>query len=133
MISAGLHEVVLVVKDVHRAAAFYREVLGLVPISEPTDDWAAFATISPDNPQWIGLRKGPLLFEEFSPRPEGQRFGPVHFAMRALPGTLEAFLQAAARQAVPVHGPYTFTGRMAGDSYYLYDPDDNLVEFWWAA
>lgn len=130
MMSAGIHEIVLVVKDVAAAARFYRDVIGLTLRAEPTDQWAAFATISVENPQWLGLRKGHLLYEEYSPRPEGQRFGPVHFALQALDPSPKAFLQQAASHGVKVYGPEKWEGRMNGESYYCYDPDDNLVEYW---
>src|SRR6185295_475044 len=83
MMSAGFHEIVLVVKDVQKSVRFYRDVVGLILRGEPTADWASFATISLEHPQWLGLRSGDLLFEEHSPRPKGQRFGPVHFALEA--------------------------------------------------
>lgn len=137
MRSAGIHEIVLVVKDVAKGAAFYREVIGLMPRTEPTDEWASFATISLEHPQWLGLRKGDLLYEEFSPRPPGQRFGPVHFALQARDGSPQAFLEAARNFSgggVKVYGPELWwDGRMKGESYYCYDPDDNLVEYWFPA
>jgi len=130
MLSAGIHEIVLVVKDIAKAAQFYRDVIGLTLRAEPTDQWASFATISLENPQWLGLRKGDLLYEEYSPRPPGQRFGPVHFALKALGSSPEAFLQNARSHGVKVYGPHEWDDRMKGKSYYCYDPDDNLVEYW---
>jgi catechol 2,3-dioxygenase-like lactoylglutathione lyase family enzyme len=128
--SKGLHEIILVVKDVRRAARFYCDLLGLEPYSEITDDWAQLATISTDQKQWLGITKGPLLFEEFSPRPEGQRFGPIHFAFRGDARDLEGFVQNARRVGVKLLGPHRWNGRMEGTSYYFYDPDDNLGELW---
>jgi catechol 2,3-dioxygenase-like lactoylglutathione lyase family enzyme len=128
--SAGYHELVLVVKDVLTASRFYQDVVGLQEIEPTTDTWAQLATSSLDNPQWLGLTSGTLLFEEHSPRPKGHRFGPVHFALQAKPGTVDAFLANAKQHGITLYGPQTWTRRMQGFSYYFYDPDDNLVEYW---
>jgi catechol 2,3-dioxygenase-like lactoylglutathione lyase family enzyme len=133
MRSAGIHEIVLVVKDVGRAARFYRDVVGLAPLREPTDEWASFSTVSFEHPQWLGLRRGDLLYEEHSPRPKGARFGPVHFALRALDPSPQGFLQRAEYHGLRVYGPQEWDGRMKGRSYYCYDPDDNLFEYWFPA
>jgi len=133
MASAGIHEIVLVVSDIHRAVRFYRDVVGLTLRDEPTEVWASFATISLEDPQWLGLRKGELLFEEHSPRPAGQRFGPVHFALRSRERSPEAFLQRAREHGSIIYGPQEWTQRMRGISYYCYDPDDNLFEYWYPA
>jgi catechol 2,3-dioxygenase-like lactoylglutathione lyase family enzyme len=127
----GLHEIILVVKDVRVSARFYETVVGLQSRGEPSDEWASFATISLEHPQWLGITRGPLLFEEHSPLPAGERFGPVHFALRAKDATPEAFLENADKFGVEVLGPQTWEGRMKGVSYYFYDPDNNLVEYWW--
>ena len=133
MLSAGIHEIVLVVKDIGEAVRFYRDVIGLTLRGEPSEEWASFATISPELPQWLGLRNGSLLYEEYSPRPAGQRFGPVHFALQAQANSLRQFLENARSHGVEVYGPEKWEGRMRGESYYCYDPDDNLVEYWFPA
>jgi catechol 2,3-dioxygenase-like lactoylglutathione lyase family enzyme len=133
MLSAGLHEIVLVVKNVSRSVQFYQDVMGLVLKSEPSNEWARFATISKENPQWLGITSGDLLYEENSPRPPGERFGPVHFAFKSLEPTPEKFLLNAKNNGVKVYGPQKWKGRMKGESYYCYDPDDNLVEYWYPA
>jgi len=130
MLSAGIHEIVLVVKNISEAVTFYRDVVGLVLRTEPTDEWASFATISLEHPQWLGLRRGTLLFEEYSPRPAGARFGPVHFALQALEPTPDGFLERARNAGLRVHGPQVWDNRLKGRSYYCYDPDDNLFEYW---
>jgi catechol 2,3-dioxygenase-like lactoylglutathione lyase family enzyme len=130
MRSAGIHEIVLVVQDIGASVRFYRDVIGLALRAEPSDDSASFATVSLENPQWLGLRKGTLLYEEHSPRPPGQRFGPVHFALQARDPSPESFLKNAITAGVKVYGPEKWEGRMKGESYYCYDPDDNLVEYW---
>ena len=126
-----MHEIILVVKDVRVAARFYETVVGLQLRGEASDEWAAFATISLEHPQWLGITRGPLLFEEYSPLPTGERFGPVHFALRAKDATPDAFLANAKENGVEVYGPQQWDGRMKGVSHYFYDPDNNLVEYWW--
>lgn len=128
--SKGLHEIVLVVKDARRAARFYGDLLGLEPISDATDDWGQLWTIGKGHEQWLGFTTGSLLYEEFSPRPEGSRFGPVHFAFRGDPGQLDEFRANAEKMGVTLLGPQRWESRMKGNSYYFYDPDDNLAELW---
>ena len=125
----GIAELVLVVKDVTRATAFYRDVVGLTLQREPSDAWAWFIMGPPDRPQRLALHKGSLLFEEHSPRPEGKRWGPVHFAFQVDPDKLPEMLDRLRAAGVPIHGP-TYFEWMNADSYYFYDPDDNLAEFW---
>ena len=40
--SRGLSELVLIVNDVARSAAFYRDVVELVQEKEPSEEWAWF-------------------------------------------------------------------------------------------
>jgi catechol 2,3-dioxygenase-like lactoylglutathione lyase family enzyme len=128
--SKGIHEIVLVVKNVPNATRFYCDLLGLEPISETTDDWGQLWTIGKDHQQWLGFTNGQLLFEEFSARPAGSRFGPVHFAFRGDPADLELFLSNADKLGVNLLAPHRWESRMKGTSYYFYDPDDNLAELW---
>jgi catechol 2,3-dioxygenase-like lactoylglutathione lyase family enzyme len=134
MYSSGLSEMVLIVSDVARAAEFYGEVVGLVPEErERSEDWAWFWVGEPGRRQWIAVHKGSLLFEEHSPYPEGERWGRVHFALEVPRAELEAAVEHVRAKQVPVHGPIDFDARglrPAAKSYYFYDPDGNLVEFW---
>ncbi len=124
---AGLSELVLLVADVRAAAAFYRDLVGLTPETEATDAWAWFRFGASN--QRLALHKGPLLFEEHSPRPRGQRFGPVHFAMEVRKANLPAMLDRLRAAGIAVHGPVRLDW-MKAESVYFYDPDANLVEFW---
>ena len=58
--SRGLSEIVLMVEDVLKAAQFYRDVVGLVPCTEPDDTWAWFWAGPPGVSQRVGLHKGAL-------------------------------------------------------------------------
>ena len=131
MPTAELFEIVLVVKDVEKAAAFYREAVGLEPINPPSDGWASFWVGPKEENKWLGLRSGTLLFEEYSPRPEGKRFGPVHFALKLPDSEREAAIERLRSKGVAVYGPQDWkSGRFEGCSYYFYDLDDNLAELW---
>lgn len=126
----GISEIVLVVRDVRTAAHFYRDVVGLAPETEPDERWAWFR-IDQDSgaPQRLALTTGPLLFEEHSPRPPGERWGPVHFALHVPRTDLERRTELVRRSGVEVHGP-TRLEWMRAESYYFHDPAGNLVEFW---
>lgn len=125
----GLSELVLTVPDVPAAAAFYRDAVGLVPARPPSADWAWFWAGPPEGKQRLAVHSGPLLFEEFSPRPPGSRFGPIHFALEVARPDLLAMVERVRRAGVSVHGPQRLEW-MNAESCYFYDPGDNLVEFW---
>ena len=129
MYSTGLAEIVLIVSDVEKSAQFYRDVVGLTPHHEANDTWAWFWTGDPGIPQRIAVHKGTLLFEEHSPFPPGKRFGQTHFAFNVPRERLEAAVENVRDHGVDVFGPTHFDW-MAADSYYFYDPDGNLLEFW---
>jgi catechol 2,3-dioxygenase-like lactoylglutathione lyase family enzyme len=126
--STGVSELVLIVEDVARSADFYENVVGLDPVSRTGDEWAWFDTGAP-KPQRIAVHKGTLLHEEHSPHPEGHRFGNVHFAFEVPRERLDDALAQLERKGVPVYGP-TELEWMNATSYYFYDPDGNLLEFW---
>ncbi|MEC9372220.1 MAG: VOC family protein [Planctomycetota bacterium] len=131
----GLAELVLVVSDVRRCAAFYRDVLGLEhepETSRESDGWAWFRLESPANearPQRLALRQGSLLFEERSPRPEGSRWGPVHFALHAPRERIDAALERARQAGADVLGPVRLEW-MRANAWYFFDPEGNLAELW---
>ena len=129
MFAKSISEIVLVVRDVPASARFYRDVAALAPHTEPTDDWAWFWTGEPERSALLGLRRGTLLFEEHSPRPPGARWGPIHYALRVPRGRLDAAVAHVRARGVTVYGPMRLEW-MNALSYYFYDPDDNLLEWW---
>ena|SRR2546426_12697203 len=129
MSSLGLAELVLIVEDVPASARFYEDVVGLMLEHEPSDEWAWFWAGKEGVPQRIALHRGPLLFEEHSPYPEGERFGRVHFGLEVARYELDAAIERVRSAGVDVHGPVEFDW-MDAESYYFYDLDGNLLEFW---
>jgi catechol-2,3-dioxygenase len=129
MFATGISEMVLIVKDVLASARFYREVVGLTPHTEANEAWAWFWAGPPDKAQRLALHKGTLLFEEHSPLPEGKRWGQIHFALEVPRHSLEAAIAHVRESGTEVYGPTRFDW-MDATSYYFYDPDANLVEFW---
>ena len=129
MSSRGLAELVLIVADVPKAADFYEHVVGLVPEHRTGDEWAWFWAGNPGDPQRIALHKGTLLFEEHSPLPAGERFGRVHYAFDVAPADLDDAVARVRDAGVEVYGPVKFDW-MNARSYYFYDLDGNLLEFW---
>jgi catechol 2,3-dioxygenase-like lactoylglutathione lyase family enzyme len=127
--SRGLAELVLIVQDVPKAARFYQDVVGLELEQEPSDEWAWFWAGKVGDPQRIALHRGTLLFEEHSPFPEGHRFGTVHFAFDIAPEDLDASVERVRAAGVEVYGPVEFDW-MNARSFYFYDLDGNLLEFW---
>ena len=129
MSSRGLSELVLIVEDVPKASRFYQDVVGLELEQETGDEWAWFWAGKVGDPQRIALHRGTLLFEEHSPFPEGHRFGTVHFALDVAPQDLDASVERVRAAGVEVYGPVEFDW-MNARSYYFYDLDGNLLEFW---
>jgi catechol 2,3-dioxygenase-like lactoylglutathione lyase family enzyme len=127
--SVGIAEIVLVVPDVLAAARFYRDVVGLAPDGEPNERWAWFFTGDGGSAKRLAMAKGPLLFEEHSPLPEGERWGRVHFALHVPRERLDDALANVRAHGVEVHGPVHFDW-MRASGHYFYDPHGNLVELW---
>jgi len=127
--SRGLSEIVLIVDDVRQAAEFYERVVGLVSESDPDDEWAWFWAGAPGVAQRVALHKGTLLFEGQSARPEGERWGNVHYAFDVAAQDLAAAVERVRSAGVDVFGPVELDW-MNALAYYFYDPDGNLLEFW---
>ena len=129
MSSRGFSEIVLIVDDVPKAAEFYEQVVGLELEHRTGDEWAWFFAASGDRKQRLAVHRGPLMFEEHSPHPEGERFGQVHFAFDVAREDLDAAVERVREAGVEIWGPVDLDW-MDAQSYYFYDPDGNLLEFW---
>lgn len=126
---SGFSEIVLIVQDVPKAADFYEQVVGLELEHRTSDEWAWFFAGSDDRKQRLAVHRGSLMFEEHSPYPEGDRFGRVHFAFEVARDDLDASIERVRSAGVEVYGPVELDW-MNAHSYYFYDPDGNLLEFW---
>lgn len=122
-------EIVLIVGDVRKSATFYEEVVGLEKQGPADDVWAWFWLGEPGTPRRLALHQGPLLFEEYSPHPEGARWGRVHVALNVPRDRLDDATAHVRAAGVAVYGPTRFDW-MGATSHYFYDPDGNLLEFW---
>ncbi|MGQ0814033.1 MAG: VOC family protein [Gemmatimonadota bacterium] len=125
----GISEIVLMVKNVKAAAAFYQDVVGLDRETEVTDEWAWFRMGPAEAPQRIAVHAGSLFFEEHSPNPPDKRWGQVHYALHVPPDRLEEAVARVRSHAIQVYGPVRLRW-MEADAYYFYDPDGNLLELW---
>ena len=117
----GISEVILVVADVKRSAAFYREVVGLSP-DDLGEKFAWFWAGSPGVSQRIGITAGPLSFGAAHIR------GPMHFAFGTERARIPGLKRALEQKGIEVEGPVEFKFWNAL-SIYFSDPDDNRVEF----
>lgn len=128
--SEGIAEIVLVVEDLGVATRFYEDVVGLTrDLGDTEEGWAWFWTGKPGGSARLALRAGRLLFEEHSPRPDGDRWGRIHYAFEVPRGRLEEAAGHVRSEGVEVYGPVRLEW-MNADSYYFYDPDGNLLEWW---
>jgi catechol 2,3-dioxygenase-like lactoylglutathione lyase family enzyme len=126
--SLGFSEIVLIVKDVPKAAGFYEHVVGLEP-EHRSDEWAWFFAGSDNRKQRLALHRGPLMYEQHSPYPEGERFGQVHFAFEIARDEVDEAVGRVRSAGVEVYGPEQLDW-MSAQSFYFFDPDGNLLEFW---
>ena len=121
-------EIVLIVKDIPKSKKFYEDVVGLT-IESTDEEWVWFYVGDKQGIQRLAIHKGKLLFEEKSPLPEGKRWGQIHFAFEVGRNDLEKAVTRVKDDGVEVYGPQQFNW-MNATSYYFYDPDGNLIEYW---
>ena len=117
----GLSELVLRVKDVPRAVAFYRDVVGLAVEVQPSANWAWLWTGEPGRLPRLGLTSRPLSYGA------AHCGGPAHFAIAVPRSAIPAEKARLERLGCEVEGPVTFRGWNA-DSLYVSDPDGHRVE-----
>lgn len=116
-------------EDVQKAAAWYEAVVGLIPETKASDEWAWFWSGQPEASARLALHRGKLLFEEHSPLGADARWGPIHYALRTPQALLESRLSRLSEAGVTVYGPVRLEW-MRANSHYFYDLDGNLLEFW---
>ncbi|SFP75721.1 VOC family protein [Variovorax sp. 770b2] len=128
-----IDHVVLRVKDIERAIAFYRDVLGCA-VEKRRDDLGL-----------VHLRAGASLIDLITPDgPLGKQGGALagregrnvdHLCLRIEPFDEAAIRASMAQHGVPVHGDVqnNFGAEGKGPSIYITDPDGNSVELKGAA
>jgi catechol 2,3-dioxygenase-like lactoylglutathione lyase family enzyme len=124
---AGILETVLYAKDLDRAEAFYREVLGLKP----------FVSVAGRH---LFYRCGNQVLLIFNPEatcvppapnalpvpPHGTR-GPGHLCFRASADEIESWAARLTAKAVAIEADFEWPG--GGRSIYFRDPAGNCLEF----
>jgi catechol 2,3-dioxygenase-like lactoylglutathione lyase family enzyme len=118
----GISEVILVVEDVARSVAFYRDVVGLLPERIGSPKFAWFWAGPAGRSQRIGITTGPLSYGA------AHCGGPQHFAFGTSRGRIPDLKAALERAGLEVEGPVEFPAWDA-HSIYFSDPDGNRIEF----
>jgi catechol 2,3-dioxygenase-like lactoylglutathione lyase family enzyme len=118
----GISEVILVVKDVARSVAFYRDVVGLLPERVGSPKFAWFWAGPEGRSQRIGITTGPLSYGA------AHCGGPQHFAFGTSKSRISELKAALERAGLDVEGPVEFPAWDA-HSIYFSDPDGNRIEF----
>jgi lactoylglutathione lyase len=118
----GISEVILVVADVKRSVAFYRDVVGLPEDNTANEKFAWFWAGPPGRSQRIGITAGPLSFGAARVK------GPLHFAFGTERSRISGLKTALEAQGLDVEGPVEFKFWNAL-SIYFSDPDGNRIEF----
>jgi catechol-2,3-dioxygenase len=124
----GFSEIVLIVKDIPKSKKFYEDVVDLT-VESSDKDWVWFYVGDKNGNQRLAIHTGKLLFEEKSPLPEGKRWGQIHFAFEVTRDNLEQAIEKIKSTGIEVYGPVDFKW-MKAKSYYFYDLDGNLIEYW---
>lgn len=118
----GISEVILVVQDVARSLAFYRDVVGLAVENDGNQRFAWCWAGTPGRQQRVGITTGPLSFGAAHVK------GPQHFAFGVENARIDELKRALERHGLEVEGPVDFPF-WGARSIYFSDPDGNRVEF----
>ena len=123
----GIVETVLYVADLTRAIAFYRDELGLEPMTGDRERFQAFRA---------GERQVLLLFRQGgtlkpTPVPGGiipphDGTGPHHIGFAVTAAAYDAWLERLRGRGIAIESETTW--ERGGRSVYFRDPDDHLVE-----
>jgi lactoylglutathione lyase len=110
----GLYEIAIPVRDLPRAEAFYREILGLeVGIRDEKRNWLFLR---------VGGQAGMVVLQEN----EGE-WPTQHFAFSVEEKDIEQAARILKEQGVEIAGPY-FHEWMPARSIYFSDPDGHELE-----
>jgi catechol 2,3-dioxygenase-like lactoylglutathione lyase family enzyme len=124
----GVVETILYTDDLDRAAAFYREVLGL---REMKGDGQRFQALdSGANRVLLLFKRGgtltpqPVATGGFIPPHDGH--GPLHVAFAIAAGDYDAWCRQLSAQKIAIESETRW--ERGGRSIYFRDPDNHLVE-----
>jgi catechol 2,3-dioxygenase-like lactoylglutathione lyase family enzyme len=110
----GVYEVAIPVRELARAEAFYRDVLGLeVGLRDERRPWVFLRAGGP---------AGMVVLQETA-----EPFAPMHFAFTARRDEIERSAVALAERGVKVEGPI-FHAWIPATSVYFADPDGHALE-----
>src|SRR5690348_2891402 len=98
----GISEVILVVADVERSVAFYRDVLGLPVDNTENKKFGWFWAGPPGKQQRIGITAGPLSYGAAHVK------GPQHFAFGTERSRIPELKRALEAKGLEVEGPVEF-------------------------
>ncbi len=124
----GVLETALYVADVGRALAFYRDVLGLSPLTAADDPRFAALDAGPASVLLL-FRRGGTLQDIVLPGgriPAHDGSGPLHFALRIPAGALGDWRRHLAAAGVALTAEMAWP--QGGHSLYFNDPDGHVVE-----
>jgi catechol 2,3-dioxygenase-like lactoylglutathione lyase family enzyme len=111
---SGVYEVAIRVKDLLRAEAFYREVLGLeVGLRDAQRNWLFLRA---------GGQAGMIVLQE-----DAGQWAPQHLAFTVDARDIERAAALLTEQGVAVQGP-VFHAWMPARSVYFVDPDGHQLE-----
>ena len=120
--------VTLGTRNLARATAFYRDVLGLPQIETPAGADIAFFELGKT---WLALYPRDLLAEDAGVPAGGRGFAGFTFAHNVrTPGEVDALLEEVAARGARIVKPAT-TAEWGGRSGYFADPDGFLWEVAW--
>ncbi len=123
----GILESILYVDDLPRAVAFYRDELGLTPM---TGDPARFQTFSVAGRQVLILFKRGATLQPTPVTggviPPHDGSGPHHIGFAVTPAAYEQWRSRLAARGIPIESETTW--ERGGRSLYFRDPDRHLLE-----
>ena len=124
----GIVETALYVADLERAGAFYERVFGLRPLL--ADDRMRAYGVADRHALLLFLQGGSTKPSETpgGTIPPHDAWGNIHFAFAISAEDVSAWEQHLAEQGVALESKVICDNGKGGDSLYLRDPDNNLVE-----
>jgi catechol 2,3-dioxygenase-like lactoylglutathione lyase family enzyme len=122
----GITESALYVADLDRSVSFYRDVLGLEPMSEPAGRLCAME-VTPHQVLLLFV-KGGSVQDTVTPTgriPATDGDGHLHMAFGVSTAQLEAWRERLAAHGLEME---TMVWPEGGESIYFWDPDGHVIE-----